>query len=551
MKRSTYVLGGVLILVGLITTLAGADSINLNAGRVSLAELVTEGISSRWTGLIIHHDGSDLGLGTDPFANYTPTSSGIEEIDWPGANFKDGLHYYAATVSSTFNLTRVMNASESDLQKNGMFNGGDYPVFYPSYDNYTENPWRTFCCNQTNITIGGINYTGFVTELNESIPYYVLKYNNSGTMTPLFLTEIADGLCYNGTSCQGLFMLPVNTTYGIYGLSKTTSYDITTWVDGIETDIFTTVALPYNLTIEVRNTFTDVQVPNQSVVLYEEFGHNVFIPLDLSGILHTAYTVTTTSPFNESGDGDPGGEATFIAVPTGYQADENYSINVAVLEGGSPVSPKNLTVQNLEPLPTQRKSFSSTPLNNQAKAAINTLVSFTDFLFEWSSNLEAAKRWNLTYDIATGNWSYTSQHDPGGPLTLKAGAPNLLRVDLVNGGVPQSGSVKVEELDGHLVMSPYVADSPLPQTTRQNFETVPTGTWFTIAPTSTSVYPSNVTLEIYNAGSTLLSTTNININDSVNINLGSGVVSNNDLDLKSKVNSMVSVTDSLFYAFDT
>lgn len=537
--RRSYMLIAVLILL----SSTHADSIDIGSGGIYLAFLETTQATPNWAGLIIQPNGAPLGVSAAPFASVTLNTATIATTQFPGQNLNDGTNYYAAMLQDNFNLLNVQNVSLDDLNRDQLFNTTDFPVFYPEYESLHDDPNDTFCCQRNNITLGGVNFTAFNITLNESVSYYLLKYNNSNATTPLFLVDIDNHTCYNGTACIGVFILPRNNeSYHFYALTKTTQYNLTPYIDGIQTSNFSNTALPYNLTVEVRNLFTNLIEPNKSVVLYEEMGQNIFIPLELTGIVHSTYAIV---------NGGTDGRSQFVAVPTGYQADENYSIKIAVYEDGSLLNTKNLTVTNLEPLPTQRKSFTDGDVNNQVKAAINTMVSLLDFMFIWSSNLRAAKVFNLTYDLATSNYTFTVQHDPGSPLVLKAGAPNRLKVSLTNGGVPQTGSVIVKETAGHLLLSPYVSDmppGPLPGSERRHFQEVATDTWFTIAPTSTSVVPSNVTLELYTLGGSFIDTINININDSLNIVSGGDF--NDDSDLKAKVNSMVSIVDSMFYAMD-
>ncbi|RME32251.1 hypothetical protein D6789_00195 [Candidatus Woesearchaeota archaeon] len=539
---------GQLLLAGLLlfVALSSADSIDLTSGSVYSAILETRGLSPNWAGLIIVDNGTNGQVDTTPFVSMTLNTPTIIEAPFPGTNLKNDLYYYAAMVPSyTINTNNIQNMTPKDLLVNELFNSTEYPIFYPYYENLTDNPNGTFCCVEANITIAGKNFTAYKAILNQSIPYYLLKYNVSNTTTPLFLVDIADATCYNGTSCIGVFMLPVNTNaYNFYILPQTTTYNITTWIDGVETRTFSQTARPYNLTVLVKDLFSGVPQTGKDVAVYEQGGQNLFIPLELSGIVNTAWSIGQT---------DGSGMEEWLVAPTAYPEVVNYTIGVAVVESDQLVSPITLSITTYDSLPSSSKTVTPSELRDDAVAAVNAMNQIVNFLFEWASNREEGKRFRYDYETTTGTWTTYIYVSPLGyvasPATLKSGAPNQVEVRLLTSGTPQTGSVRARERNGFLILNPRTGSTPLSAKSRAHYQTIPTGTQFIITPTSYSFVTSNITFDLYNQGGTLLDTLTININNSLNIQGGGASLS--DDDLKATVNQMNGIINSLYLALNT
>ncbi|MFH1590893.1 MAG: hypothetical protein ABIC95_03110 [archaeon] len=520
-----------------------ANTINLTAGNSYKADLDVDTASSRWAGIKVTNNAVDLTESSSSFASLTLDTANINENSFPGANFKDGQHYYVAMLGSTFDGANILNVSVLDLFNEQLFDSTQFSAFYPNYDSYNDNPQETFCCSTAQVPIGGVNYTAFEITLTNSISYYLLKYNNSGTATPLFLVEIEDKTCYNSTACVGEFMLPINSNpYYFYALSKIPAYDIIIYIDSALTTAFSQTALPYNVTLEVRNLYTGLALPNMSVAIGETQGQNIFVPIRLSGYVSTAYSTGLT---------DDGGRESFLMAPTVYPTVSNYSIWAAVVEYGVFVTTETLSVTQKDSLARQSKPLSNTPLMDNSKIAVNSMNQIVSTLFKWASEREEAKEFTITYDITLDTFTILDHVTAGSTLTLKTAAPNVIHTALTNNGIPMSGSgysVKVQEADGYLIVNPYTGSNPLSQKDRYHYQTIAIGTDFIITPTAVGAVASNVTLNILDSGNNVLNMQVAAVDSTLNIVTGGNNYPNDVL--KAVVNSVNAVVYSLFYSLN-
>lgn len=537
-----------LVLIALAVALApqisriAADTLSVNAGNVYYAELTGVQNTLYWAGLKIQSNGNSLSESNTPIATMTLNTPIIADVGFPGTNFKDGLHYYAATFASQFKTKDVLNISPSDLYPNQLFPQSTFPLFYPNYSLHKDNPNETFCCQAAQVTIAGKNYTAFKNQIANGIDYYLLKYNNSGVMQPLFLVNIADSTCYNATSCVGEFMLPVTTTpYNFYAVSKLPAYTYVVYIDGVKTSTFSQTALPYNLTVEVHDLYTGNVAPNVKAVVAENNGQNLFVPYRLSGYVSTFYSIGKTNS---------NGRETFLVAPTEYPTIDNYSIYVGVYQQGLITSQMPLTISNADSLVQVSKPLNPSTLFDNAKTTVNAINQINSYLFTWSSVLLQAYKFTIQYDIGSNTWTVTPAHTTGNVFKVKTGAPNVMSVYVTNGGIPQSGyHVRLEETGGFLVVNPYTGSTPLDQKQRvSDSQDLPTGTEFIVTPTSLGAVQSNITLQILNSNDKVVASLPAKIDANLNIN-ASGVFYNNDL-LKTITNSMNQVVNSIFHALN-
>lgn len=518
-----------------------ADSIDVQAGNIYYASL--EGLSDtlHWAGLKIVHDSTSLSESNLPFATITIDTPIIAQVPFPGENFKNNVHWYGAMLPSEFLVTQIEEIEISDLASNQLFASSTFPSFYPNYDNRNDNPFETFCCDTEQVQIGGQNFTAFKIDIEQGIDYYLLKYNDGGTMTPLFLVKNEDAFCYNATSCVGEFMLPITSQpYNFYAISELPAYTYTTFIDGVPSDTFPQTGLPYNLTVEVRELYSGALAPGVSVTVGEENGQNLFVPYRFQGYVSNFYTVGITNSM---------GRETFLVAPTEYADVQDYSMYVAVLYQDTLSSIEPLSVGNTDSLVQQSKPLNPAMLYDDAKATVNTLNSINNFLFIWSSQLLQAYRYTVQYDIATTDWTVSPAHTSGNTFELKTGAPNVVNVIVTNNGFPQSGyTARIRERDGHLIMNPYTGSAPLTGKDRvSSSQNLPTGTEFIVTPTSIGAVESNITLEIM-SGDAVIASLPAQIDSDLNIG-SSGVFYNNDL-LKTVTNTMNQIVNSLFYALN-
>ncbi len=542
-QRIWIIIGAVLVLLAAPSIIwIAADSIDIEAGRIFYAELESIQDTLFWAGLKIEHDGQPLSESNEPFATITLDVPIIATVQFPGENFKGGLHWYGATFAEQFLATNIMNTTPSILEAEQIFPSNLYPHLYPRYDDMRDGPNATFCCDTAEIRIGGENYTSFVIEIDYGIEYHLLGYNDSGQLMPLFLVEIEDATCYNATSCVGQFMLPISDEpYNFFAISKMRAYTYDVFIDGVQTKDFPQTALPYNLTIVTRDLYTGVLTPGVNVLVGEENGLNLFVPYRFSGYISEFYSIGTTGP---------GGAETFLVAPTQYPTIDGYSIYVAVLQEGLITSREQLSVLNVDSLVQQSKPLSPSALFDNAKTSVNALNQINSFLFTWSSQLLQAYRYTIQYELVGSTFNVIPAHTAGSVFELKTGAPNVVTVHVTNGGFPAGGyTARIRETDGYLVMNPYVGSSPLTGKDRiSHSQNLPTGNEFIITPTRLGAVQSNITLEILDDEGEIIAELPAVIDDDLNIGSG-GIFYNNDL-LKTVTNSMNQVINSLFYALN-
>jgi hypothetical protein len=455
--------------------------------------------------------------------------------------------------------------SDSDLDAYGMFNVSEFPDFYAptDYDDLNDNPENTFCCNKTDIVIGGINYTAFIINLRQNTEYFLLKYNNSGLMTPLFLTLYENSNnCYLGNlsfgaldntthegnpNCDGQFIVPRYQTYNFYVLSKHPSFVYTIWIDGEETIMFENTAIPYNLTIEVRYLYNNQTAPNQDIVVSEEYGHNLFIPYFLNGAVSSAYSIGTTNA---------NGRETFIVAPTPYDSTtpENYSFYLSVLLDNNLLSPQTLVVNGTDELVRFKKPLSPTRLYDNSKSAVNAMNQIINYMFRWANTEREVKNFQIRYDFSTNNFTYYDYQQSSyvDNITLKTGAPNVLTMVILNNNSAYSG--KILEQKGYLVLTPHTDNVTLTSKERRHYTELGPDEEFVIAPTSLGAVESNITFQILDSSGNVEDETILYIDPTLNIDEGG--VSTSMFDpgmigsLKATINSMNSILYNLFYALN-
>lgn len=539
-KYKILMLSMIFLLVSMSFVFAG--SVNVKSGRVLFMSLETDFDSYNWVGLKVINDATPLSESVFPFLNLQLNAPAIIETSFPGYNLKDSSYYYASMLSPNFNLLNVKNISAVDLESNQLFTPSDYPQFYEKdYYTYSDNPKNTFCCNMTTVPLGGNNYTAYALTLNSDVNYYLLKYDDGENVTPLFLSEFKDATCYNSSACVSQFLMPISDTeYNFFLLGMYESYEYDVWIDTISTSSFSQTALPYNLTVRVRNLYSGLIVPNASILVGEDSGQNLFVPYTLSGFVSEAYSVGKT---------DDQGYETFLVAPTVYPTIPDYSIYVAVLREGSKVSKENLYVTSMDSLVTQPKTITPSRLKDNAVASVNAMNQIASFLYTWSSQRVEAMKFKITYDVLGDSFTtydlQTSSVFPN-PIEVKTGAPNVFTVVVSNtGGAPLTDfKARVKEEGGYLIMNPYTDTNPLTETTRIHTQLANMNEEFIITPTALGFVSSNVTIEILDSSGNVIGSYDVPINANLNIDTA-GTIYNNDL-LKTIVNAMNQILNSLY-----
>jgi hypothetical protein len=520
-----------------------ADSINLTAGHPHFASLVSQMDTNNWAGIIVTQEMSMLSDSLEPFMTITMDTPMTYQIDFPGYNLNDGNHYYMATLIDNFEIENLRNATSGDLAAYRMFGSADFPGFYDiNYNLAGDSPNKTFCCDQDSIEVGGVNFTAYTITLNTDVKYYLLKYGD-GTGSPIFLSPIEDATCFDTTSCVSEFMIPISDTpYNFYAITKKGYYLYNITIDDVYTRTFAQTALPYKVWVRVINAISKLPAPNVSLVIGEDIGQNIFIPYRLDGYMSHAYSTGLT---------DDNGTEEFLIAPTVYPSIANYTIYVGAFQDGILGSQKELYISSKDSLIHVSKPISPNELYDNAKVSVNAMNQINNYLFRWSSQMLQARKYVIDYETTTHNFTVTQTGYVGQRnLTLKTGAPNVLQVSVLTGGVPQSGyMVRIKEQGGYLIMDPYTADSPFRSKTRVILQTVPTLTEFVVTPTSLGVTQSNITLEIIQTtGSVSVANKSARIESSLDMGAG-GTYYNNDM-MKTIVNAMNSVLYSLFYSLN-
>jgi hypothetical protein len=526
-----------LCLIGLVR----AENISISAGHTYLATLVTQSDTLSWGGIIITSQYGSLSNSLEPFMSFDIDTPLIYNMSFPGRNFNDDNHYYMATLESNFDISQLRNISISDLGENKTFSSLDFPTFYPNYLGRSDGPNRTFCCQQEIIEVGGVNFSSLRATLENNVRYYLLNYG-PGYGTPIFLTPIEEANCIDGSACLGEFMLPLaESPYYFYAINKKDYFIYNITIDGVYTRTIPQTALIYKLWVRVINAIDRHIVPNASVLVGEDSGQNIFIPYRLDGYISHTYSIGLT---------DENGTEEFLVAPTVYPTIGNYTLYVGVFQDGGVTSQEELFVTSKDSLIHVSKPLEPSPLYDNAKVSINAMNQINNYLFRWSSQVLQARKYTLTYELTTHNFTITETgRGARNNITLKTGAPNVLFVTVLNGGIAEPEyNVKIREQGGYLIMDPYTADSPFREKSRMELEAISSMTEFIVTPTSLGVIRSNVTLDVLNSTNGIIATAPIFVESSLDMSAG-GVYYNNDL-MKTIVNAMNSVLSSLFYSLN-
>ncbi len=533
---------------GFMFNIAFADNppavVDVLAGKSYYVKLESFSRTSHWAGMIIENNGLDLDETNRAFLSLNLSQPIVTTHYFPGDNLNDGFHYYAAMpLDTAFSVDNVYNASFSDLEKDGLFNSQDYPVFYDNYYELSDNPKNTFSSGYYDfVNISGYSFRGIAIDLLPGTKMVLLKYYNGSNYVPLFLSEFKNQYCANDNICVSQFMLPLSSKdYSFYILSKLPAVDFKVWIDNVQTDHFGQTALPYLVKIKAEYIYQGyAPAANIEVVIGEENGQNLFFPSRLDGYVSYAYSRGTT---------DAVGEETFLIAPTVYPDITNYSIFVARAYGDSLVSKKSLTVDSKDELIYLSKPLSPDSLYDNAKVNVNEMNQIINFLYKWSSVLQQAYQFNVNYELTTGTVSISSFPDFGGQLLLKTGAPNIITVTVTNGGFPVSNYyVRIKETGGYLIMNPYNGNAPLDLKEKYKGILIPTNQQIIVTPTSRPASNSVIELEILDSNYNLLKTVTATINTDLNIDLGGTFYSNDNL--KMVTNAMNQVLSSLFYSLN-
>ncbi len=531
-----------------------ASYVSLVAGNITLIRISADMNTSRWGGIV----GTATQTGDDSVNSIMTINlmSGYV-YDFPnlkGSNLitNDREYYYAVLpVNVQINTSDIENTTETDLEENQLFDPSHYPQFYPGYYNYSDNPQKTFCqdgCHYTNISIGGIWFKGIYTMLDIGVPEILLKYKvNSSLTVPMYLVPISQYTAYNHSPANMEFILPAlesGSLYYLYILSKAPSYNLTVWIDGVQTLDIPQTALTYNVTAVARNIYTGSIAPNVTVALFEENGADIFLPYKLSGYISQGIAMANT---------DSNGRVTFILAPTEYGDIANYTVGVGIYQSrdNTIVKRKYFNLEDYNTILFESKELSG-GLGNNAKVIVNAMNQIVNSLYVWASKLEEAHEYILYYNTDTGEYYFIKDNGIThlSNITLQTGVPNVISVVMENNaGQITNGLVSVKESDGYLIMNPTY--NPLEtgyKTHEARLRYIPTSTQFVICPTSYGNVHSKIEIDLYDENKNLLKNITVGINPTLDTSGGGIPYSSNAL--KTEINKMVQVLYSLYYSLN-
>ena len=265
------------------------------------------------------------------------------------------------------------------------------------------------------------------------------------------------------------------------------AYDITIWVDGVETLTFENASQPYNVTVKVFNSDTLQPIKNAKVEFNERSGASIF----------TAPQSSATSMGRGVVYTDSNGFASLTIIPTGYAAPSDYNLSVIVYnnESGAEMVRKYMNLANTGAV---EASFPiSIPNRVEVANTLTRVLSVWSYSNEWVSNSEG-RRYSVNVSN-TGVLEVESDY-------LNVSLPVTFEVYAYKEGAQQGVKVFLKEKNGNLMF--VTPQSGVISYGIGNATTDSSG-WanFTIIPTGYGASNYNVTLIIYDQNGNYLNET--------------------------------------------
>ncbi len=545
MKKYVFMI--LLLLLSYFSAISVAD-LSLISGRIYYSKISGVQPTERWEGIIGFISTGYMDETNEPISKVKMDSpNSILMAFFAASNLLDGKHYVAFLPENvTFNLTKLKNITQEDLEENGIFNQTNFPVFFPNYYQVSDNPKNTFCCVNTTVVIGGVTFTAFMISLEKNVPYYLLKYEVNNTHSvPMLITPLGYYTGYDGNECNFEAILPVDKTYYIYVLSREPPIKLDVWIDGQKTTHFQQTALTYNLTIRATNLYTGAPIPNTTVVVFEENGRNIFLPKHLAGEVARGVSLVET---------DDEGYAQFIVAPTEYPALDDYSIGVAASKEGYILGRRiNLTVDNANEIVFEKKHpTDESALVDNAKAAVNWMNQIINTMYLWANKYEKGFVHTLIC-YTNGTYYFINQSDwqPYDSIVLHTGAPNVIVLQIKNadGSIADGYYATIEESGGFLLFNPTLNTPIIKDKTRLDiFLQLNNTKSIIVTPTSYADANSTIKMSIHKPSGETIREITFEIDR--NLSPGSGGTSFSDDMFKTTVNAMNSVGYSLYYSLN-
>ena len=523
-----------LVVVLSVFLLAIGTSVSLDTfgGEVVKAILTGESLSSRWVGF----SGNVGSFRQDDPAPIRAVSAGNEksgevtELDLDGK--LDERHYFAAVPfnGSDFQGDRLRNISLTDIQADGIFDEEDFSVFYPdsvSYSAMSDGPLDTFE-DVGEVTLLNKSYSTVTTDLRNNVPFHVVGYEYEGDVKPIFVSEIDEySSCYDGGSCNYQMLVPNigGQDYHFYMVPETKPIEITTYIDGEDSDTFPYPGRPYRLNITTRSIFDDYKLVDRPVNIIERQGNNLFAP----AVESTSYQSSAKIQARTNN-----GYKEFLFSPTGYSSPPGYNLSIQVLTGGGRISGvKYLTVDNgniefTSEGPTEKDLGE---YSTSYKKGVNRLTPIANCLFKNVNN-------GVSFELAPG--------DTTSSYTLVRGTPYIMDI-----GSSSADFYRLSEPGSHLAMSPS-RSSDFGETVHmasddgiysENDQVV-------FTPTIPKSESDGFSLELLDGQGNLLQEVNISVKGSTcgTNDAGSFSTIPNSNDFKKRINSVTPILNSLFVA---
>ncbi len=450
---------------------------------------------------------------------------------------------FVAPENVTINTTKFANITEADLKAHGVFNESIFHVFYPGYATIHDAPNKTFTVKGI-LRLFGKVYEVMNAVLADGRNVSVIGYMKAtGEEIPIIVADPKTTTCFNGSICTFELLLPTRIEgtdpekyLYLYVVPKYV-YNITVYVDGVESTEIPHVGLPYVVTVKVTDKTSGLPVEGVTVAVEELFGQNPPVPYAPSAILmrHLAYGQTNSS-----------GMISFVVTPTAYGASEKYLLRISILSSASlkKIKSVNMTIADAGNLYyMKKKPFTGSELNDM-KATVNSLMSVVDAQFRWANQQRQARRWDV---VVYTNGSYF----PELPVPAKTGAFTIVRITLKTpDGYIIDGNVTIEEYDGLLILNPEYDTSPLGFKRKYAQVIAKTGQDFIISPTH---YPPATSttwkLSVY-YGDTEVAEIPVTVDGDLNIDPSWGSYYEPSNELKEYINRMQSILSYVFYAIN-
>jgi len=234
-------------------------------------------------------------------------------------------------------------------------------------------------------------------------------------------------------------MVPANASYFFYIYPD--ECDITLWVDGVQTNIFPSTAVPYAVDILVTYNNSLFPIHHADVYVVEENGRNLLSPMLSPGRQFSGRALMRT---------DSNGYVTYALSPTRYNVPDSYGYSSYVEVTSPAYCRADFVIASYSYLtPTYRTSLVNASYESQVKSSVQNMNQLATTASNW---IYASKYRNVTFNVTT------TGAIEGTIPTLKAGAPNIFNITLKAAGVPVVGNITVQETDGLIIFVPLQPD---------------------------------------------------------------------------------------------